>query len=158
LSVGFPGETDEDFEATLELVRDVGFVDSFLFKYSPRPGTSAAQSAESQRISNSVAQERLEALQNLQRQLTLIAHRKRVGTTTEVLLEGESRRGGQPCGRDPYHRVINLLSSSPALPPGSLVQVQLLEATPHSLLGEPLLGPPLGAPLNQTSSSPSIPQ
>jgi tRNA-2-methylthio-N6-dimethylallyladenosine synthase len=83
-----------------------------------------------------VAQDRLEQLQDLQRGLTLAAHRQRVGEATEVLVEGESRRGGgQHAGRDPYHRVVNFgADPGPAL--GALVPVRIVEATPHSLIGE----------------------
>jgi tRNA-2-methylthio-N6-dimethylallyladenosine synthase len=136
LIVGFPGETDADFEATLELVREVGFVDAYSFKYSPRPGTAAAE--RDPVLSPELAQERLEVLQELQGGLTLAAHRARVGEETEVLVEGESRRrGGQLQGRDPYHRVVNLpedLAGS-RVEVGDLVVVRIVEATPHSLIG-----------------------
>lgn len=140
LIVGYPGETEADFEATLALVRDVGFVDGFSFKYSPRPGTKAARE-EAPAVPEAVAQERLEALQGLQRELTLRAHRARVGGETSVLVEGPSRHGGgQLQGRDPYHRVVNLRAPAegPAPAPGEIVPVELVEATPHSLIGAPL--------------------
>jgi tRNA-2-methylthio-N6-dimethylallyladenosine synthase len=137
LIVGFPGERDADFEATLALVRDVGFVDAFSFKYSPRPRTSAAELADE--VPGAVAQVRLEALQELQRGLTLAYHRARVGEVTEVLVAGASRQGGgQLAGRDPYHRVVNLTATADAAPiPGAVVAVHIVEATPHSLIGEP---------------------
>jgi tRNA-2-methylthio-N6-dimethylallyladenosine synthase len=135
LIVGFPGETDRDFQDTLELVREVGFVDSYSFKYSPRPGTPAAGFPDA--VAPEVAQARLEALQALQKELTLAAHRARVGERTEVLVTGPSRRGGrQLSGRDPYHRVVNLEArESAAVEPGSLQPVTIVEATPHSLIG-----------------------
>ena len=137
LIVGFPGESDADFEATLALVRDVAFVDAYSFKYSPRPGTKAAGLPGA--VAPEVAQARLEVLQALQRALTLAAHRGRVGGETEVLLEGRSRRGGQASGRDPYHRVVNLAAPAESADrPGDLVRVRIVEATPHSLIGEPL--------------------
>jgi tRNA-2-methylthio-N6-dimethylallyladenosine synthase len=139
LIVGFPGETDEDFEETLTLVREVGFVDSYSFKYSPRPGTQAEGREATDGVPEAVKQARLETLQALQKTLTLKAYRARVGTRTEILLEGESRRGGQLTGRDPYHRVVNLAGKGPfGFLPGSLVPVEIVEATPHSLLAEPL--------------------
>jgi tRNA-2-methylthio-N6-dimethylallyladenosine synthase len=136
LIVGFPGETDADFEATLALVRDVDFVDSFSFKYSPRPGTAAAEMDGA--VAPEVAQARLEELQTLQRSLTLAAHRARVGETTEILLQGPSRQGGaQRCGRDPGHRVVNVHFADGRVPtPGRLIEVRIVEATPHSLIGE----------------------
>jgi tRNA-2-methylthio-N6-dimethylallyladenosine synthase len=136
LIVAFPGESGEDFEATLALVRDVGFVDGFAFKYSPRPGTAAAELPG--RLPEAEAQARLEALQQLQRGLTLAYHRSRVGSAAEVLLEGPSRRGDQLSGRDPWHRVVNLAPGSfRDAAAGDFVTARVVEATPHSLLGEP---------------------
>jgi len=134
--VGFPGETDRDFRDTFELVREVGFVDAYLFRYSPRPGTAAAALPEA--LPTPVAQARLEELQELMRELTWAAHRARVGALTTVLVTGPSRHGGtQVSGRDPYHRVVNFESDGNAAVPGSLVSVRILAATPHSLLGRP---------------------
>jgi len=148
LIVGFPGESEDDFEATLALVRDMAFVDAYSFKYSPRPETAAAQLPGA--VSAEVAQERLERLQTLQRELTLAAHRARVGDTTRVLVEGRSaraRRAGadevlgedapmQLQGRDPYHRVVNFSAPIGQTPrEGSFVQLEIVEATPHSLIG-----------------------
>jgi len=136
LIVGFPGETDADFRRTLELVRDVRFVDGFSFKYSPRPDTAAATLGSA--VPEEVAQERLTELQDLLRELTLAAHRARVGEETEVLVAGGSRRGGgQLSGRDPYHRVVNFAAPPESRPqPGDLVKVWLVEASPHSLIGQ----------------------
>ena len=136
LIVGFPGETDSDFEATLEAVRAARFADAYAFKYSPRPGTAAAVLEDG--VPPELAQERLEALQELMRGLTFDAHRVRVGTETEVLIEGESRRGGQPSGRDPWHRVVNLSGEGAGnADAGRIVRVRIVEATPHSLIAEP---------------------
>ncbi len=137
LIVGFPGETETDFQATLQLMRDCAFVDSFSFKYSPRPGT-AAEKMEND-VSGSVAQERLEALQNLQRELTLSANRARVGGKTQVRVEGASRKGsGQMTGRDPYHRIVNFaLPEAMSVEAGSVLEVEIIDATPHSLIAVP---------------------
>jgi len=140
--VGFPGETEADFEQTLEVMRTVGFVDSFSFMYSPRPGTTAADLPGA--ASRDEAGRRLTALQDLQRELTVAYHRSRVGGRTEILIEGESRRGGgQLCGRDPQHRIVNLVAREgealPRLRPGDRIVVEIVEATPHSLLGTPCL-------------------
>jgi tRNA-2-methylthio-N6-dimethylallyladenosine synthase len=140
--VGHPGETRADFEATLALIREAGFVDSFSFKYSPRPGT--ASSALAQTVSPEEAQERLAELQALQRDLTFDAHRARVGERTQVLVEGASRRGeagpsGIPLqGRDPQHRVVNFRAPASTAPaPGTLIDLEIVDATPHSLIGSP---------------------
>jgi tRNA-2-methylthio-N6-dimethylallyladenosine synthase len=138
LIVGFPGESDADFHDTLELVREVGFVDSFSFKYSPRPGTAAAGLQDA--VPAARAQARLEELQALQRELTLAAHRGRVGQEAEVLVEGPSRKGGsQLQGRDPWHRWVHLDAGQweGAARPGALLRASIREATPHSLIGVP---------------------
>jgi tRNA-2-methylthio-N6-dimethylallyladenosine synthase len=158
LIVGFPGESRADFEATLRVVREAGFVDSYAFKYSPRPGTAATELPD--RVPAEEAQERLEELQVLQRALTVAYHRRRVGETVEVLVEGPSRKaessvagaGAQLQGRDPYHRVVNFRASR-ALPPGRLVRLELVEATPHSLIGE-FVGVQPSAPLADEMSQP----
>lgn len=138
--VGHPGETRADFEATLALIREVGFVDSFSFKYSPRPGTASAELSET--VSPEESQARLAELQELQRELTTAAHRARVGQRAEVLVEGASRRGaagpdGVPLqGRDPHHRVVNFRAPEASAPaPGSFIELAIVEATPHSLIG-----------------------
>ncbi len=143
LIVGFPGETEADFEHTLAVVRDVDLVDAYTFKYSPRPGTAAEDLPDS--VAPEVAQERLERLQSQVRDQTLAYHRGRVGGTTEVLLLGASRRDtGALSGRDPQHRVVNLAAPpSGDAAPGTLLPVEIVDATPHSLIGlaRPSAGP-----------------
>ncbi len=135
LIVGFPGETEADFEETLSLVEEVGFVDSFSFKYSPRPGTPAVRRGLVP-VDPARAQERLERLQTLQRSITLREHQRRVGERVRVLVEGPSRRGGaQQTGRCPQNRVVNFTLDSPA-PPGGFRDLWIRAATPHSLLAE----------------------
>jgi tRNA-2-methylthio-N6-dimethylallyladenosine synthase len=135
LIVGFPGETDGDFEETLSIVDEAGFVDSFSFKYSPRPGTSAADLEST--VSGEQAQERLVRLQALQSERTLAYHETRVGQETRVLIEGASRHGGsQVSGRDPHQRVVNLdPAPGQVFLPGDFVDVRIVEAQPHSLRG-----------------------
>ena len=139
LIVGFPGETERDFEDTLELMAESQFVDSYSFKYSPRPGTQAIKLPDP--VPPEVAQNRLERLQDLQRNLTLAHHRSRVGQRVEVLVDGTSRKGRNELrGRDRHHRLVNLRTgnrtSDSAPQKGELVQVDVIEATPHSLIGE----------------------
>jgi tRNA-2-methylthio-N6-dimethylallyladenosine synthase len=139
--VGFPGETRSEFEETLDVMRRVGFEDSYSFKYSPRPDTKAAEMTG--RIAPEEAQDRLEAVQQLQRRLKLDYHRRRVGGRVDVLVEGPSQKGGsQIRGRDPYHRVVNFESDSPRHhTPGTVVRVEIVDATPHSLIGVDLEAP-----------------
>jgi tRNA-2-methylthio-N6-dimethylallyladenosine synthase len=133
LIVGFPGETRSDFEATLEVMAQAGFADSFSFKYSARPGTRAPELPDP--VPPQEAQERLVELQSLQRRMTSSYHQARVGEDTEILVEGPSRRGDQIQGRDPQHRVVNVVGG-PA-EPGALLPVRIVAATPHSLVAEP---------------------
>ncbi len=92
--VGFPGETDEDFESTLSVVRQVGFQDAFTFKFSPRAGTPATRFPESQSVPDAVAAERLESLISTVRKGTRERNNGLVGTRCEVLVEKPARRGG----------------------------------------------------------------
>ena len=136
LIVGFPGETPGDFEQTLSLVREVEFVDSFSFVYSPRPGTAALR-RDVAPVPAEEARERLQRLQLLQRELTLRAHHSRVGSDLAVLVGGPSRRGGaQQQGRCPQNRVVNFVAEPP-LDPGRVVEIHITGATPHSMLGVP---------------------
>ncbi len=137
LIVGFPGESERDFSETLALIRDIGFVDSYSFKYSPRPGTPAPGLHD--RVSEAEAQTRLEALQALQRGLTIAYHRDRVGSQTEVLLEGPSRKSAHLQGRDPQHRIVHIDPEVfPGVAPGDFLRVHVAESTPHSLIGVPV--------------------
>lgn len=139
LIVGFPGETESDFQDTLDLMEQAGFVDSYSFKYSPRPQTRALDLPGA--VDPSEAQGRLERLQALQRRLTLSHHRSRVGKRVEVLVDGESRKGRNELrGRDRHHRLVNLRVGDPDRvrrpEKGEVVEVEVIEATPHSLIGE----------------------
>jgi tRNA-2-methylthio-N6-dimethylallyladenosine synthase len=133
LIVGFPGETREEFRETLELVGEVGFTDSFSFKYSERPGTPA-QRRGLRPIDPGEAQDRLEELQAVQRELTQAYQRSRIGSRTSVLVEGPARHG-QLRGRCPHNRVVNFRPTAPPPGPGRLVDVDVTAASPHSLLG-----------------------
>lgn len=138
LIVGFPGETEADFEQTLALVRESGMVDSFSFKYSPRPGTTAVDLPEE--VLAEVAQDRLVRLQELQKSQTLAYHQSRVGENALVLVDGASRQGGrQRSGRDLHNRVVNLdPSPDREILSGAVVAARIVAATPHSLLAEAL--------------------
>jgi tRNA-2-methylthio-N6-dimethylallyladenosine synthase len=131
--VGFPGETEADFEATLRLARDADFDASFSFIYSPRPGTPAAE-----RTDKSSREEKLERLQRLQQQLDRQAgaiSERMVGTTQRVLVEGFSKKSqSELAGRTANNRVVNF--PGPAELHHSYVDVRITAALPHSLRGE----------------------
>lgn len=136
--VGFPGETEADFQDTLNLVEDMAYSQAFCFKYSPRPQTRAASLPD--QVPEEVKAERLARLLELQDQLTLAAHRRLVGQVGEVLVEGASKRSAeQLSGRLRTNQVVNF--SGPQRLLGRLVQVKLTEAHPHSLKGEWLAEP-----------------
>jgi tRNA-2-methylthio-N6-dimethylallyladenosine synthase len=92
--VGFPGETDEDFEETLEVVRQVGFADGFTFKFSPRDGTPATRMPAELTVPDEVASERLARLVETLRAGARSANLQQLGRRCEVLMEREARRGG----------------------------------------------------------------
>ena len=131
LIVGFPGETEADFRDTLELVREAGFEAAFSFKYSPRPRTRAADFPD--QVPEEVKSDRLGRLQALLGEQTLAAHRRLVGRVGEVLVEGESKRGGELSGRLRTNQVVNFAGPRHLL--GELVQVEITAAHPHSLKG-----------------------
>lgn len=129
--VGYPGETDKDFEATMALVRAAGFASAFSFKYSPRPGTPAAGARK--QIPDSVMSERLDALQALLRRQQDEFARGFVGKTVDVLLERTGRLPWQLVGKTPYLHGVHC--DAPASMMGQIVPVTLIEARANSFLG-----------------------
>ncbi len=139
LIVGFPGETEEDFEQTLDLMRQAGFDQAFSFKYSPRPQTRAA--AFPGQVAENVKAQRLARLQSLQDELTLAAHRRLVGREREVLVEGRSKRCPEElCGRLRTNQVVNFLGPQDLV--GRLARVEITEAHSHSLKGRRVVNSP----------------
>jgi tRNA-2-methylthio-N6-dimethylallyladenosine synthase len=130
--IGFPGESDEDFAATMKLVDDVGFDSSFSFIYSPRPGTPAAAFADDTSHETKLA--RLQTLQQkIEKQARAISDAL-VGTTQRVLVDGASRRNsGELAGRTDNNRVVNFPGSKELI--GKFVDVAITAALPHSLRG-----------------------
>lgn len=131
--VGFPGESDEDFEATLGLLRDLRFALVFAFKYSPRPGTAALRLGPP--VPAASADERLQRLFSVQDAIQRELNGDLVGRTVEVLVTGLGKVAGTVIGRTPCHRVVNF--SSTAARPGALVDVVIKAALPHSLYAVP---------------------
>ncbi|MCL6264067.1 tRNA (N6-isopentenyl adenosine(37)-C2)-methylthiotransferase MiaB [Craterilacuibacter sp. RT1T] len=131
--VGFPGETDADFEATLKLVKDLAFDFSFVFIYSPRPGTPAANLSDD--TPYEVKQRRLAALNREIEATGFAINQAMQGTIQQVLVESVSRRDASMlAARTGNNRVVNFVGEPHLL--GQMVQVRITEAHPHSLVGE----------------------
>ena len=139
LIVGFPGETDRDFQHTLDAMRHVGFASSFSFVYSDRPGTRAANMDG--KLDREVKAERLRELQDVQAELSEQWLRGMVGGRVEVLVEGESKKTSEDLpscrGRDEFGQTVNfpVTSGVPRDLIGSVVPVRIREAKKHSLWG-----------------------
>jgi len=129
--VGFPGESEADFRATLDLVDEVGFAQAFSFKYSPRPGTPAAASAA--QVPEAVKGERLAQLQRLLGEQQRAFNETCVGRVLPVLLEKPGRHPGQLVGRSPYLQSVHLAAAPERL--GEIVPALIGEAGPNSLAG-----------------------
>ena len=133
--VGFPGETDADFEDTLTLVRETGYAQAYSFKYSPRPGTPAAEMED--QIAPEIMDERL---QRLQAQLNVDQHAfntSSVGRRCDILLERNGRKPGQLVGKSPWLQSVHVEADGAAI--GELLTVDLVDAGPNSLAGEPAI-------------------
>jgi tRNA-2-methylthio-N6-dimethylallyladenosine synthase len=130
--VGFPGESDGEFEQTLDLVRQVGYAQAYSFKYSSRPGTPAADLAL--QIPETVKAERLDALQELLNHQQVTFNRDTEGRIMPVLLEREGRRPGQLVGRSPYMQAVHI--EAPSLRLGTFADVRIIAGQANSLAGE----------------------
>lgn len=129
--VGHPGESDADFEATMELVRDTGFALAYSFKYSPRPGTPAAGAG--MQVPEDVKDSRLQALQQLLRQQQDAFNQTMVGQSMPVLFTGTGRKPGQIAGRSPWLQPVHV-QGSPSLI-GQEIMVRITERLTNSLGG-----------------------
>lgn len=129
--VGFPGERDEDFEATMNLVREVDYAVAYSFKYSPRPGTPAADMFG--QVPEDVKDERLQRLQALLRDQQTAFNTSKIGETLPVLVTGRGRMDGQIHGRSPYQQSVHFDASEVLI--GEIVDVRIEGATMSSLSG-----------------------
>ena len=130
--VGFPGETDADFEQTLSLMEEVRYIDLFSFVYSPRPGTKAAELDDS--LSRTEKLARLDRLMALQRLHTREISHTYVGSVMSILVVGEGRLAGQVSGKADNGRIVNFVGDTKLI--GSFADVKIVKAYPNSLLGE----------------------
>ena len=133
--VGFPGERDEDFRATMDLVEEVGFVQAFSFRYSPRPGTPAATIED--KVPDAVAQARLLELQDVLERRQRAFFAGMIGRTLDVLFEKPGRHDGQLIGRSPYLQGVHALAHPRLI--GTIHPVRITDATLQSLGGELVL-------------------
>jgi tRNA-2-methylthio-N6-dimethylallyladenosine synthase len=130
--VGFPGETEEDFRATLALVGQIGYAAAYSFKYSPRPGTPAAEMREM--VSAQEMDDRLERLQELIDSQQSAFNKAMIGSTVDVLFERPARNPGQIVGRTAYLQPAHVLASADII--GRVVPVKIESLQRYSLLGE----------------------
>ncbi len=137
--VGFPGEEDEDFRATMELVKKVEYDGAFSFKYSPRPGTKAA--SMSGQVLEEIKQKRLEELQSLQKEITYRKNRRLEGTILPVLVEGRNKKNPQEwTGRTPCFRIVNFVATETTKDLiGETLPVRITKGLKNSLKGEGVL-------------------
>ncbi|MFV1875176.1 tRNA (N6-isopentenyl adenosine(37)-C2)-methylthiotransferase MiaB [Nioella sp.] len=133
--VGFPGETEEDFEATMDLVRTVGYGQAYSFKYSARPGTPAAEKPP---VDASVADDRLQRLQALLTEQQRAAQDSMVGREVSVLFEKAGRLEGQLVGKSEYLHAVH--AQAPEHLMGQIARVKIVESGPNSLKGELIAG------------------
>ncbi len=133
--IGFPGETSQDFKETMSLMKEVEFESAYSFKFSPRPGTPAAEYAEEEMVEPSIASARLSELQEFQKDITSRKNLSRVGHVEEVLVEGESRNDPNfISGRTDHNRILNFKGTKDLL--GKTVKVKVTEGLLNSLRGE----------------------
>ena len=136
LIVGFPGETESEFEETITLMHDCQFDGVFSFKYSPRPNTPAIGLPDS--IPDAEKSRRLQILQERQREIQRANYEKKIGRIYEVMVEGVNEARGQIIGRTSQNITLNFTAEKSAPPAGSYVNVLVTKSFPNSLVGEML--------------------
>jgi tRNA-2-methylthio-N6-dimethylallyladenosine synthase len=136
LIVGFPGETDADFERTLEVVAEAGFDSAYTFVFSPRPGTEAAGMHDAF-VPADVVSERFDRLKIVVERSALAKHAARVGVVEEVLVEGPSRKDASVLtGRTRQNKLLHFASNGLRVAAGSFCDVRVTSSAPHHLIGE----------------------
>jgi tRNA-2-methylthio-N6-dimethylallyladenosine synthase len=133
--VGFPGETEQDFEETISLLDEVQYDGMFSFKYSPRPNTPSLAMPDI--ISDTEKALRLSILQNRQKEIQVANYQRHIGHTLEAMVEGRNEARGQWIGRTSQHKVLNFTAPAERAPRiGDYVPVQVRQTFANSLLGE----------------------
>ena len=130
--VGFPGETDQDFEDTLQLVRDVNYAQAYSFKYSPRPGTPA--SVMQNLVSEKIKTERLARLQELLNEQQIAFNKSFIGQVVPVLFDGKGKKDNQLLGRSPHMQSVFATGNERLI--GEIINVKITTAAPNSISGE----------------------
>jgi tRNA-2-methylthio-N6-dimethylallyladenosine synthase len=138
--VGFPGETEQEFQATMELVAELRFSSVFAFKYSPRPGTAAPRLEGA--VSTEIADRRLQELLGLQQGIQQRLNRRLEGEVFDVLVTGWGREASTQTGRTPCHRIVHFpVEEGRGSVLGEVVPVVIERGNPHSLIGRrPVVG------------------
>lgn len=132
--VGFPGETEKEFEQTLEMLKEVQYDEVFSFMYSPRPHTVSAKIYEDD-VPKEIKKNRLQRIQSLQQSVSLKKNREKIGQIEAILIEGASKlRHKQVMGRTRTNRIVNVFGADVTV--GTIVPVRISAATANSLLGE----------------------
>ena len=129
--IGFPGETEADFEATLDLIRNVGFASTYSFKYSPRPGTPGADLPD--QVDEAVMKQRLIRLQGLAEEQRQAFNRSLIGRTVDVLFEKRGRHPGQIAGKSPYLQPVQIDGPDDLI--GTVAAVIIVDVSTNSLFG-----------------------
>ena len=136
LIVGFPGESEDDFRRTLEVVDEAAYDAAYTFVFSPRPGTPAADMTD-ELVAAEVAQERMRRLVEVVERHALRNHEARVGRIEEVLVDGPSKKDPSiTSGRTRQNKLVHFSATGDAIRPGALVEVRITHAAPHWLRGE----------------------
>ncbi len=136
LIIGFPGETNDDFKRTLEVVEEAAYDAAYTFVYSPRPGTPAAELTD-ELIAEDVIRERMDRLTQICDRDALARSQARIGRIEEVLVEGTSKKDpGVLAARTRQNKVVHFVEGETALTPGSFAQVEIVDAAPYWLSGE----------------------
>ena len=133
--VGFPGETDQDFADTLNLISRVNYASAYSFKYSPRPGTPA--SMRDDQVDETVKSERLAGLQQLVSAQQMAFNKEKIGSVMDVLIERPANRENQMAGRSPWMQAVHFPDTSGEI--GDIISMKIVDAHQNSLSAEAVL-------------------